>query len=254
MNFGEKLKKIRTEKNMTQPQMAEAIGIEQSYLSKLENDKSVPSAEMFQTIIKNLELDARAFLADIDHKILHGVMRQIPEVALFIQNDKQQGLHRFQRWLLVSTSACVLGATLIVAGYMGLILPKTNLVYSSIGLIKAGEPSDILDRAAHYVMLQTKSEALSGPEQMRLIDGFKFQRVHGATKNVPRDLGYEFDEQITEGEFAGWRRHWSRTGMTQAVNVMENNLIILLGVFLSFAGLFGFVLEFRLRRFVSART
>ena len=47
MNFGEKLKQIRTQKNLTQPQMAEAIGIEQSYLSKLENDKSIPSAEMF---------------------------------------------------------------------------------------------------------------------------------------------------------------------------------------------------------------
>lgn len=32
MNFGEKLKQIRTQKNLTQPQMAEAIGIEQSYL------------------------------------------------------------------------------------------------------------------------------------------------------------------------------------------------------------------------------
>lgn len=43
MNFGEKLKRIRTEKNLTQPRFAEAIGIEQSYLSKLENDKSQPS-------------------------------------------------------------------------------------------------------------------------------------------------------------------------------------------------------------------
>jgi len=43
MNFGERIKQLRTERNMTQPQLAEAIGIEQSYLSKLENDKSVPS-------------------------------------------------------------------------------------------------------------------------------------------------------------------------------------------------------------------
>jgi len=43
MNFGERIKQLRTARNMTQPQLAEAIGIEQSYLSKLENDKSVPS-------------------------------------------------------------------------------------------------------------------------------------------------------------------------------------------------------------------
>lgn len=253
MNFGEKLKQIRTEKNMTQPQTAEAIGIEQSYLSKLENDKSVPSAEMFEAIIKNLELDVKEFLADIDHKILHGAMRQIPEVANFIQGVKQRDVHSFKRWLLVSTAACVFGATLIVAGYMGLILPKTNLVYFSKGLIKAGEPSDILENSAKYVLLQKDAANITGAEHARLIDEFSFQRKHEATKNVPRDLGYEFDEQVTEGKFAGWRRHWSRTGMTQAVNEMENNLIILLGVFLSFSGLFGFVLEFRMRRYLSAR-
>ncbi len=253
MNFGEKLKQIRTDKNMTQPQMAEAIGIEQSYLSKLENDKSVPSAEMFQSIIKKLELDVRAFLADIDQSILHGTMRQIPEVAQFIQGTKQQETHRVQRWLYTSTLACVLGATLIVAGYMGLILPKTNLVYFSKGLMKADEPSDILDNVAQYVLLRKDATNITGAEHARLIDEFNFQRKHEATKNVARDLGYEFDEQITEGKFAGWRRHWSRTGVTQAVNEMENNLITSLGVFLSFAGVFGFVLEFRLRRYFAAR-
>ncbi len=253
MNFGEKLKQIRTDKNMTQPQMAEAIGIEQSYLSKLENDKSVPSAEMFQSIIKNLELDVRAFLADIDQSILHGAMRQIPEVAQFIQGTKQQETHRVQRWLYTSTLACVLGATLIVAGYMGLILPKTNLVYFSKGLMKADEPSDVLDKVAKYVLLRKDAVNLSDSEHARLVDEFNFQRKHEASKNVPRDLGYEFDEKITQGEFVGWHRHWMRTGMTQSINETENNLIVLLGVFLSFAGLFGFVLEFRLRRYFAAR-
>ena len=69
---------------MTQPQLAEAIGIKQSYLSKLENDKSVPSAEMFQSIIKTLEMDAKDFLKDIDKKILNGPLKKIPEVANFI--------------------------------------------------------------------------------------------------------------------------------------------------------------------------
>ncbi len=40
MRFGEKLKELRNEKEWTQPEMAEAIGIEQSYWSKLENGKS----------------------------------------------------------------------------------------------------------------------------------------------------------------------------------------------------------------------
>ncbi len=39
MKFGEKLNELRNEKEMTQPDMVEAIGIEQSYLSKLEHEE-----------------------------------------------------------------------------------------------------------------------------------------------------------------------------------------------------------------------
>src|SRR5437764_790766 len=60
MNFGERLKQIRTEKGLTQPQFAAMAGIEQSYLSKLENDKSVPSAEMFSSILSGLGLDVES--------------------------------------------------------------------------------------------------------------------------------------------------------------------------------------------------
>lgn len=58
MHFGERLKQLRTERGLTQPQLAQAAGIEQSYLSKLENDKSVPSAEMFSTLLAGLGMEA----------------------------------------------------------------------------------------------------------------------------------------------------------------------------------------------------
>lgn len=46
MNYGEGLKQIRTDKGLTQLQFAQVAG--QSYLSKLENGKSVPTANMFR--------------------------------------------------------------------------------------------------------------------------------------------------------------------------------------------------------------
>ena len=51
MNFGDKIRQLRTDKNLTQPELAAAMGIEQSYLSKLENGKSLPSNDMLQRIL-----------------------------------------------------------------------------------------------------------------------------------------------------------------------------------------------------------
>lgn len=248
MNFGEKLKQLRTEKNLTQPQLAEAIGIEQSYLSKLENDKSVPSAEMFQSIIKTLEMDARDFLADIDQKILHGALRQIPEVANFIQANRKQDVHSIKRWLFASAALCVLGLTLIVAGYLGLIVSNQTVEYVSMGVIRAGEPSDIFERTAFYIWRKKPLEIVSSEEHGRLLVEFNYTRIEEVHRSFPYDKGYRFDEPITQGEHAGGHRRWTRASAGKAVSRMENNLIMFLGVLLSFAGLFGFVLEYRLRK------
>ena len=81
MNFGERLKELRTDKGLTQPQFAALAGIEQSYLSKLENDKSVPSAEMFSTILAALGMNAATFLQDVDREVLATTLRHIPAVT-----------------------------------------------------------------------------------------------------------------------------------------------------------------------------
>ena len=81
MNFGDRIKQLRTQKNLTQPQLAQAIGIEQSYLSKLENDKSVPGADIFQSILRAFNMDVATFLEGVDDNIVHRELRQVPEVA-----------------------------------------------------------------------------------------------------------------------------------------------------------------------------
>ena len=80
MNFGDRIKQLRTQKNLTQPQLAQAIGIEQSYLSKLENDKSVPGADIFQSILRAFNMDVASFLEGVDDK-LAGADRTFVEKA-----------------------------------------------------------------------------------------------------------------------------------------------------------------------------
>ncbi len=66
MNFGEKLRQLRNDKDLTQPELAEAMGIEQSYLSKLENDKSLPSNDVLNRILDVFGLEIGDLVDDLN--------------------------------------------------------------------------------------------------------------------------------------------------------------------------------------------
>ncbi|TLU67100.1 helix-turn-helix transcriptional regulator [Thalassotalea litorea] len=56
MALGEVIKQTRQDRQLSQPQLSEQAGIETSYLSMLENDKSIPSDEILTAIRKSLDL------------------------------------------------------------------------------------------------------------------------------------------------------------------------------------------------------
>ena len=66
MKFGEKLRVLRNDKDLTQPELAEAMGIEQSYLSKLENDKSLPSNDVLNRILDVFDIEVGDLVNDLE--------------------------------------------------------------------------------------------------------------------------------------------------------------------------------------------
>ncbi|MBV7536250.1 helix-turn-helix domain-containing protein [Duganella sp. sic0402] len=157
MNFGDKLKQLRTQRNLTQPQFAEAIGIEQSYLSKLENDKSQPSADMFSSIIKSLQLAPADFLADIDRQVLHTSLRHIPEVSQFLNGEVQRRLHDARKYIWGAAAAGLLGFALMLAANDGIFYANNLYKYKSQGVLLEGESDQTFEQApdASRVKVQT---------------------------------------------------------------------------------------------------
>jgi len=247
MNFGEKLKQLRTDKNLTQPQLAEAIGIEQSYLSKLENDKSVPSAETFQAILKALAIDVGSLLENIDRKFIHDQLRQIPEVANFLQASSAAEIHSIKKWLFGSASACTLGLCLLVSGYGGFIFSNVHYTYYSEGVVRNDEPADVFLRYHGIYMFQRQAGLISDAEKDKLIAEMETTRRRPEYVVQTTYLGESFKRDVAGG-FRQYSLH-----KTDTARRMENNLLMLLGTLLSFAGLFGFVVEYRLRKSKAAR-
>lgn len=244
MNIGEKIKQLRTDKNLTQPQLAEAIGIEQSYLSKLENDKSVPSADIFQAILKALAIDVGTFLEGVDEKIIHRQLRQIADVANYLNAGVACRIHNIKKWLFSSAVACVIGLSLIVAGEKSLVFSNKQYNYRSLGVVLPNEPADIFEGFNYNKLLERRYEAklISRDEYAKLRSDFDNERRRPSFKLTDHYLGENYVESVSGG---------SRTYNLEDTIITEsagNRYLILLGSFLSFCGIFGFVVEFRLRK------
>lgn len=240
MNFGEKVKQLRAERNLTQPQLAQAIGIEQSYLSKLENDKSVPSADIFQAILRAFSVDVTTFLEGVDDKVVHRDLKQVPEVANHLNAQVNRKVHSIKAWLFTSAIACALGLTLVVAGYRGLLFSKIQYNYESDGVVLAGEPSNIFD--IHRGLLHDRLVA-------GMIDETQFktlQEEFGRRANEDFALldDYRGDAFVTKVE-GGQRLYKLQRELPS--DRRENRWITFFGALLAFGGVLGFVVEARLR-------
>jgi transcriptional regulator with XRE-family HTH domain len=241
VNVGERIRQLRSDRNLTQPQLAQAIGIEQSYLSKLENDKSVPSADIFQAVLKAFSVDTATFLEGVDQKIVHGDLRQIPEVANLLNANAARRIHDIRKWLFGSAAACVLGLTCFVAGYRGFIFSNMQFNYRSDGVVLPGEPSNIFDAFRPLLFSKRMSGEITDKEsEKRVADYMARFDEHILSLNEYRGMGFTAPVE-------GGTRNYKFHGQTENLRT-ENRYLMLLGTLLAFSGIFGFLLEYRLRR------
>jgi len=69
MSIGEKIKKARNERNLTQEQLASRANISRSYLGDLEGDRYNPSLDTLKSIASVLGVDVSTFISDADAEI-----------------------------------------------------------------------------------------------------------------------------------------------------------------------------------------
>lgn len=242
MNFGERLKQIRTGKGLTQPQFAQLAGIEQSYLSKLENDKSVPSAEMFTTILSALEMDAAIFLQELDKDVLATTLRHIPAVSQFTAGEVAVSRQHTRRWLFGSAAAWVLGFAMMLAANDGIFFPNKLYKYTSPGVIRAGEAENIFENHKELVTLRMVAQTITAQDATRELSEFQTNRVRPVTVEWPESRGTVYFEPTENG-----RRRFDLVD-TEYVEAPGNRILQYLGAIVLACGFVGLFIEWRLRR------
>jgi transcriptional regulator with XRE-family HTH domain len=127
MTLGEQLKKLRNAKALSQPDLASLAGIEQSYLSKLENDKSVPSNDIFRKLLMAFELSLPQFLIAFDQSYIASQLTQIPDVEYWFKQHNQLQLNSQRRFLYTCSVFIVLAVTFFIPVTVKYSLTKLNI-------------------------------------------------------------------------------------------------------------------------------
>lgn len=141
MKLGEKIKQLRQQAELTQPELAVKAGIEQSYLSKLENDKGSPSFDVIAKIAQAFDMDAMSLIESLDANYLHEQLSHLPEVAIKIESKRQAQMAKMRSAYIAATIAIVIGVMMVLAGNTRSLFSEVVYQYQSKGLINKGEPN-----------------------------------------------------------------------------------------------------------------
>jgi transcriptional regulator with XRE-family HTH domain len=246
MKFGQKLKQLRQAQGMTQPQLAEKIGIEQSYLSKLENDKSLPSAEMFQAICSALEVSPQTMLDGLSASVINE-LSAIPGVNEW-QANQQKRQYRRSKWLLTGAAICsVAGASLYVGGATELVFSSERFQYLSKGIVLEGESREIFD--IWRAQLSRQRSTAPDDEQWNKLNAqlFEQEKIMADRLNEDYLVTAAYQGEMFNVPVKGGSRTYELT-QTRRVNQSANDLMQLFGVVFFLTGLFAYLTGWLLNR------
>ncbi|MCG8413690.1 MAG: helix-turn-helix domain-containing protein [Pseudomonadales bacterium] len=270
MYFGEKLRRLRQERNWTQPDLAEKLGIEQSWLSKIENDKSIPSSELLEKIAGAFGLELPALLDGLDPDYVAGTLSSLPEVRGVMQQNKYRVVHKSRNWIITGSISFALGIAMLVAGASQFFFTDEVYRYESEGVVYSTEPENLFHDRDNII----SSIARSDPSVVDNVEPFRGYRLTDIVSQkqieiarrenyrqilrrnyvgsffqeevlVEQDAVDLFGEPVAAGSVA--TRVYFESG-TESIRNVYNSILNALGIFLSLLGFLILIGERRLAR------
>ena len=95
MEIGDKLRRLRLQRGLTQEELAGRCELSKSFISLLERDLTSPSLDTLSDLLETLGSDLPTFFAKDDEKLVFG------EEDIFVKEDPE-GLKGLIKWLIPS--------------------------------------------------------------------------------------------------------------------------------------------------------
>lgn len=216
MKFGEYLRHQRAERGWTQPEAAARAKIEQSYLSKLENGKSIPSGDIYHRLVDAYGIDAREmagvlFPGELDR------LREIDALRDLLLKRSHDDVRTPRRILVAGLTALMMGGGFVGLSQLEPARHLTQYTYQSTGVIAANAPTDT----------EIPPGAAGEDEQ---------------TKFLTQMRGPSFTEQVPNG-----KRVWNLVGSNMIVQKPAYRWALVPGIALIIGGLGCFFVAWRWR-------
>ena len=95
MNIGNKLRRLRLQRGLTQSELADRCELSKSFISLLERDLTSPSLDTLSDLLETLGCDLPTFFREQDEKLVYG------DEDIFVKEDPE-GLKGLIKWLIPS--------------------------------------------------------------------------------------------------------------------------------------------------------
>ena len=232
MKLGEKIKLLRNESQLTQPQLATKAGIEQSYLSKLENDKGSPSFDIINKIAEALGLTGMELINGLSQSYVENNLSHLPEVAAEYANIRSKKEASKKKNFFLASLICVIGVGVMLIGYKNLMFPELIYDYTSNGILKDGEHIRHFEPNPIREIKESREE-----NNQRLLN-------NRGRVDVVKMRSYEYYGQGFVKEVEGGRRYYTTYKSVESIRV-ENDYIFIFGIMLITSGFFIFLFNFK---------
>lgn len=234
MTLGEKLRALRSTSGWTQPEFARKLGIEQSYLSKLENDKSIPSTEMFDKLCTAYEVTPDEILKGLNSDYIRKNLMHIPIIANSTNNKHEVSKGKRKAAVIVCSTFILVAVLFIFIAQLELLSSNKQYEYYSPGVnysneinacIKSNEEKFCYMKYVGLYMPNMYPQATRNSTSDTIIT----KTYRGSTFNINLDLGY--------------REYYLKKELTK--RSAANNIFLILAVFLMTLGVLGLIVEAR---------
>ena len=235
MEFGQYLRNCRESVGRTQPEIASEVEIEQSYLSKLESGKSIPSNDVFNKLVDVYQIDVEKLVDTLSTQEQHK-LREIKAISQLVSKKKLAHSNFSKRLAITGLVMLTLGAGLL--GFS--MLPdrsQTTFSYRSEGVLALNEDLDTFE------LVYRNTRTLEGEQQLLLKRTELLERLQQEDRLTTEFKGDGFLENSATG-----RRFFKLIGKNEPVRDYWNRWFLVPAFMMLVGGLGCCVVSWRWNR------